>query len=54
MILKQAGKKLNGIAASTETKILAIDNPELLEKIAENLLDVQSEEELLKFITPNP
>jgi hypothetical protein len=33
---------------------MAIDNPELLENIAENLLDVQSEEELLKLITPEP
>ncbi|MDO9535204.1 MAG: DUF4351 domain-containing protein [Bacillota bacterium] len=50
MILKQARKKFNGIAPQTETKIKEINNPELLEKIVENILDIQSEDELLALI----
>jgi len=40
----------NGIEATTETTILKINNPERLENIVENMLDIRSEEELLRLI----
>jgi hypothetical protein len=50
MIIRLARKKFNGIEATTETTILKINNPERLENIVENMLDIRSEEELLRLI----
>ncbi len=50
MIIRLARKKFNGIEAATETTILKINNPERLENIVENMLDIRSEEELLRLI----
>ena len=53
MIIRLARKKFNGIEATTETTILKINNPERLESIVENILDIHSEEELLRLINLN-
>ena len=53
MIIRLARKKFNGIEAATETTILKINNPERLESIVENILDIHSEEELLRLINLN-
>ena len=53
MIIRLARKKFNGIAATTETAILKINNPERLESIIEKILDIHSEEELLRLINLN-
>ena len=50
MIIRLARKKFNGIEAATETAILKINNPERLESIIEKILDIHSEEELLRLI----
>ena len=53
MIIRLARKKFNGIEAATETAILKINNPERLESIIEKILDINSEEELLRLIDLN-
>ena len=53
MIIRLARKKFNGIEAATETTILKINNPERLERIVEKILDIHSEEELLRLIDLN-